>query len=47
MIALGLADNSFHQWALREKDRVLGKKDGPDKQDGQKKEEPAKKGEAK
>ena len=48
MIALGLADNSFHQWALREKDRVMGKKNGPDKQDVQKKkEEPAKKGEAK
>ncbi len=26
MIALGLADNSFHQWALREKERVHGKK---------------------
>jgi hypothetical protein len=48
MITLGLEDNSFHQWALREKDRVMGKKNGPDKQDVQKKkEEPAKKGEAK
>ena len=28
MIALGLEDNSFHQWALREKGRVLGKKAG-------------------
>lgn len=28
MIALGLEDNSFHQWALREKVRVQGKKAG-------------------
>ena len=27
MIALGLEDNSFHQWALREKERVRSKKD--------------------
>ena len=26
MIALGLEDNSYHQWALREKARVQGKK---------------------
>ena len=28
MIALGLADNQFHKWALREKERVAGKKGG-------------------
>ena len=28
MIALGLTDNSFHQWAEREKERVTGKKTG-------------------
>ena len=37
MLALGLEDNSFHQWALREKMRVQGKKG----------EEKGKKGEAK
>ena len=26
MVALGLTDNSYHQWALREKARVLSKK---------------------
>ena len=30
MVKLGLEDNSFHQWALREKARVHGKKDGKD-----------------
>ena len=27
MVALGLEDNPYHQWALREKERVATKKD--------------------
>ena len=51
MIALGLEDNSFHQWALREKARVQGRKAGvpekiPEETEGRP-EEPEKKGEAK
>ncbi len=51
MIALGLEDNSFHQWALREKARVTGKngdeagKNG--EEDGKKSEEKGKTGGAK
>ena len=44
MLALGLEDNSFHQWALREKARVQSKKDD---EKGQKDEEKEKKGDAK
>ena len=44
MLALGLEDNSFHQWALREKARVQSKKD---EEKGQKDEEKEKKGDAK
>ena len=44
MLALGLEDNSFHQWALREKARVQSKKD---EEKGQKEEEKEKKGDAK
>ena len=51
MITLGLEDNSFHQWALREKARVQGRKAGkpenvPEEPE-EKPEEPGKKGEAK
>ena len=44
MIALGLSDNSFHQWALREKARVAGKKSD---EAGKKSVENGKTGEAK
>ena len=51
MIALGLSDNSFHQWALREKARVASKKsDEADKkgsEKGKKSEANGKTGEAK
>ena len=51
MIALGLEDNSFHQWALREKVRVTSKSDeangGKSVEDAKKNEANGKKGEAK
>lgn len=31
MIAIGLEDNQFHKWALREKERVTGRKEGETK----------------
>ena len=31
MIAIGLKENQFHKWALREKDRVTGRKEGATK----------------
>ena len=51
MIALGLSDNSFHQWALREKARVAGKKSAEagnkSAENGKKSDENGKTGEAK
>ena len=51
MIALGLEDNSFHQWALREKVRVTSKSDeandGKGVEDAKKNEANGKKGAAK
>ena len=51
MIALGLEDNSFHQWALREKVRVTSKSDeangGKSVEDAKKNEANGKKGAAK
>ena len=39
MVALGLEDNPFHQWALREKERVVAKKQEAAPADGNKQEE--------